>query len=200
MLTKTTAITIAGPVDIAAVTAVDIRWDAVAYGLSRIARFAGGTRGRPYSVAQHSCIGACQLMAATGNARIALAFLVHDAEEAFIGDMPRPLRELLTLHGYGAALTRALAPLRRALAEAAGLTVADLEHDAVVEMDARMAMTEMLDLTAAEPAEVFAVHAGRQPLTRRGPIGPLAAESARQEWLQRFEELTAQLRRQRSGP
>lgn len=61
----------------------------IAFGLGRVCRFAGHT-GRFYSVAEH-CVHVARLVP-TAQARAAL---LHDASEAIIGDVSRPLKAML---------------------------------------------------------------------------------------------------------
>ena len=87
---------------------------AIARGLSRLPRFLGQTD-RAYSVAEHSIwvsrwlerIAENQFATRERVAAIALLGLVHDAHEAFTGDIPSPVKELpplfapiLTLQGW----------------------------------------------------------------------------------------------------
>ena len=62
--------------------------DDIARGLAYTARFRGQTSAF-YSVAQHSVI-----MSRQAHEDIALAALFHDAAEAFVGDMPTPLKAM----------------------------------------------------------------------------------------------------------
>lgn len=66
----------------------EINIEDIATGLSNVARFAGQTEGH-YSVAQHShhCSVYCN--------EYPLEALLHDASEAYMGDCPRPLKDLL---------------------------------------------------------------------------------------------------------
>jgi len=61
----------------------------IAHGLGRVCRFAGQTN-RFYSVAEHSCH-----VARLVPVDLARAAMLHDATEAFIGDVTRPLKALL---------------------------------------------------------------------------------------------------------
>lgn len=61
----------------------------IAHGLGRVCRFAGHTS-QFYSVAEH-----CQHVARIVPINLSRAALLHDAAEAFIGDVTRPLKAML---------------------------------------------------------------------------------------------------------
>ena len=72
-----------------------------AHALSQINRFGGHTL-RPYSVAEHSLAVAsiaharyARELSSRDLTELALACLTHDVHEAFIGDMPTPLKRVL---------------------------------------------------------------------------------------------------------
>lgn len=72
----------------AAITIDDIAW-----ALSRLYRFAGHTcQPSPYSVAEHCVWVADYLYLRSGDAELALHGLLHDAHEAYLGDVIRPVR------------------------------------------------------------------------------------------------------------
>jgi hypothetical protein len=86
-------------VDLLAPRPEDIDFAAdVAGPLARIARFGGHVPGGAYSVAQHCVIGArvIQSRGLDRDRELALHFLLHDAHEAYIGDLTRPLQEALS--------------------------------------------------------------------------------------------------------
>lgn len=87
----------------------------IAYGLARIPRFCGQTlSAEPYSVAQHSCWVADRVTELGGTAAEQLRALLHDAHEAYMGNIPTPLK---------AALNGALLPIQQILDSAISMAL-----------------------------------------------------------------------------
>ena len=68
----------------------DIRIEDIAHALAQVPRFAGHLK-HPYSVAQHSIF--CSRLAPP---ELKLQALLHDASEAYISDIPSPIKKHLT--------------------------------------------------------------------------------------------------------
>lgn len=71
---------------------IDIR--DIAHNLSFENRFIGQTA-EPYSVAQHCVLGS-YIFEEMGLPELAFLFLLHDAAEAYLKDIPTPLKYLLS--------------------------------------------------------------------------------------------------------
>lgn len=69
----------------------------IAQALSMNCRYSGHVN-KFYSVAEHSCIVADYVFRKTGDKREALSALLHDASEAYLTDIPRPMKPFLV--GY----------------------------------------------------------------------------------------------------
>ncbi len=140
-------------------------------GLSREARFAGQTS-HFYSVAQH-CVLASKIVPPA----FALEALLHDASEAYIKDIPRPLKQLLP--EYRAIEQKLMAAIRHRF----GLPAE--QSDEVTEADIIMLSTERRDLMPDDATE-WPILQGVRPLDLR--INPAHNNRAEAMFLQRMME------------
>lgn len=76
-------------IDVSNPNLLDIRIEDIAHGLSMVCRFGGHTRSF-HSVAEH-----CIHMASMAPPHLKMQALLHDASEAYIGDMPTPIKAML---------------------------------------------------------------------------------------------------------
>lgn len=151
----------------------DFDIEEIAHALSQLCRYTGHPVGF-YSVAQHSVLVSTLL-----SRQDALAGLLHDAAEAYIGDVSAPLKGLLPEY-------RALeARLQAALFAAFGLP--PVLPKAVGWADQVLLVTEMRDLMPAHPALAALLPAvGPMP----EPMIPWPIRVARQAFLDRYTQLT----------
>lgn len=140
----------------------------IAEALSKLCRFTGHTRAH-YSVAQH-----CVLVSQFVHDPHKLAGLLHDAAEAYVGDMNYPLKRSGLVTGYD----EIEAGVARAIFKRFGVPTPIPQVVKVI--DRRMAYTEMKWLmpTCPDPDMVL-------PLV----ITPWSAQEARDQFLNRFDAL-----------
>lgn len=151
----------------------------IAHALSNICRYGGHT---PffYSVAEHSVLVSCEVPR-----EHALSALLHDAPEAYVGDIPRPLKRLL-----GDAYAR--------LEERAWHAVADrfgLPHDmdrSIKHADNAVLLAER-DQLMREPPIPWGEWT-RQYEPAKCQVRCLAPRDARSWFLSRFHDLTVKVR------
>jgi len=150
----------------------------IAYALSRLCRFTGHVR-RHYSVAEH-CVRVSAMLPPT----IRLYGLLHDAHEAFIGDISTPVKlSLADMHGehVRCAIKELEAPIIRAIYEAIGLDEpCKLIRDAIKFADVTMLMTERRDLLGPSP-HPWCDFEEVPPLS--AAIDPWTAEEAERQFL-----------------
>ena len=96
MITSLTLETVSGKLlDPSNIDPDDIEITDIAWSLSRISRFAGHTiTAIPYNVSQHCVFVADMIIKETGNYKAAMLGLLHDAAEAYIGDIPSPIKKI----------------------------------------------------------------------------------------------------------
>ena len=116
---------------------LEIRIEDLAFALAHINRYNG--HAGAYSVAQHSVLALHAAEALTDNAGIRRAALLHDAHEAYTGDVPSPIKRVLgpAWRGFEARHERAV---RRRFGVLETLPIV------VGEIDLRLLVTERRDL------------------------------------------------------
>lgn len=157
----------------------------IAYALSNLCRFTGHVK-EFYSVAQHCVLVSRHVpQAGDGHAGYALEGLLHDAAEAYTGDINHPLKVMLgkAFSGIEAAIE---------LAIAVEFNAQWPWPDVVKDADYAAYATEIRDVA---PPRVPVMFEGGYPHEKTlkpwiEPIVGWSPEYARKMWIRRFEELT----------
>jgi uncharacterized protein len=158
--------------------------------LGNIARFDGACApapGRPWTVLDHSVVGADLIRSAGGSDRLGLLFLLHDAHEAYTGDITTPAAQAISgwanrafpdQGGYGAgeAARVGIADFKgawdAAIFAAAGVPPPDqAEKRALREHDLRMMITERNHMMS-RPERSWGDVERLRPLTVTGALRP----------------------------
>jgi hypothetical protein len=164
----------------------------IAHHLSMLCRFNGATR-TFYSVAEHSVrvsrlaertaagpTGVVALADAPTVKQIALAGLLHDASEAYLSDVPRPVKSTPGFAGY----LQVEAELQARIFARFDLPFRGMPAEVVL-ADDKMLAIEFRDLIANPPAE-FVAAAGLTPVMAY----QLRPSQAKEAFLRRFAQLT----------
>lgn len=147
----------------------------IAHSLSLQCRYAGHCL-RFYSVAEHSVLIARHL-AAKHAPEVALWGLLHDASEAYLVDVPRPVKPYLT--GYKVAE----AAVMEVVCQRFGLPPFDMPPE-VHDADNRIIADELVNMV---PMDWHARYAGKELGVRLRYWSP---DKAREEFMATFEALT----------
>lgn len=152
----------------------------LAHHLSQECRYAGAPE-TMYSVAQHSVLASLHVERLRDPVMLQRWALLHDTEEAYVKDLPRPLKKILKARAPGAwdSIAR---PIRDAIMTKFGLP---LEEPIEVKcIDRRLCVTEKRDVLRqplkGEDAGIEPIHA---------TITPWPSKVAEIMFLKRFQEL-----------
>lgn len=147
---------------------VDIR--DIAHALSMLCRYAGHAR-RFYSVAEHSL-----LIAENARPRLKLMALLHDAAEAYVCDIPRPLKSALPAYK---TIERGV---EQAIRQRFAIVGTQADADEIKALDDQILEDERRMLMPEPP----------MPWSDRVPIGVvircLTPEAAEAEFIQQFRD------------
>lgn len=155
----------------------------IAQGLAHLCRFGGQCRAF-YSVAQHSVLVSEICEAARGQREDAIAGLLHDAPEAYIADLPRPVKQ--EIPEYRAIEDRLWSAVQTRFGLCDPATGDPRFDDALLwQSDDRALMTERRDLMAVDMDWGF----GADLAPVRATVTPLGPEEARSLFLERTAAL-----------
>ena len=151
--------------------------DDIAHALSNLCRFAGHTRVF-YSVAQHSV-----MVSRIVSSEARLAGLLHDAAEAYIGDVTTPLKMLLSQYRE----------IERSVEKVIfnRFSIPDTLSPEIKHADLRLLATERRDLmTDKTGAGTWPIIQDIEPLSE--PIIPLSPKEASNLFLQEYEKIISE--------
>ncbi len=156
-------------------SAKDIDIEDIAHALSHICRYTGHTK-KHYSVAEH-CVYVSRLLPK----ELKLAGLLHDASEAYMNDIARPVKYQAAMNGY----RKAEAKLSSLIDKHFGICLSKSEASRIHEIDG-----EMIHI---EAPQLFDKLNKAWPLRKskfKVKIGMWTPAKAKREFVKRFKELT----------
>lgn len=156
----------------------DVFIEDIANALSKICRFGGHVR-KFYSVAQHCVLGALELEKRLPHGPC-LAFLLHDASETYVQDIPRPLKHQEEMSEYRKIEDRVSQVIYGKYCQPDWLC-----YGALKEMDNALLATEKRDLMAP-----CSYHWSNLPDPLPRKIRPWSPRKARDMYLWQFERLS----------
>ncbi len=151
----------------------DVNLEDIAQGLANQCRFNGQCK-EFYSVAQH-----CVIVSKIVPPNQALAALLHDASEAYTGDLVSPLKKNLSKEFKGIETK-----IEEIIFEHFGIT--NVDHKIIKQADKIALVTEMRDVMSAPPQK-WNEDGLYEPLKEK--IIPLNSYEAKKLFLERFKEL-----------
>lgn len=180
---------------------VDLMND-VAEQLAQIARFSGAVSAGPYSVAQHSVIGADFIFRNGRDREAAAAFLLHDAHEYALTDKTSPNAEAevetaeIIWPGHGGRVVRQMQALMKlridvAIYQAAGMGGNGCPtpyRELVKQIDLRLLATEKAHLLGPQVRLWNEAVEGAEPLRLSGRITPWPWHVAADEYRDRLRK------------
>lgn len=159
----------------------DILIEDISGSICKICRFNGHPR-VPYYVGQHCVLGSYVIEEQTKNLLLALAFLLHDSGESYLGDMTRPLKNMPELEAYRIADDR----LNRVIEKRFSLPEGIFNDKIIKDADNRMLFTEKRDLLVA-----LQWNHSVQPYDFK--IKPWGWRKTQRKYLERYHELCLRL-------
>lgn len=181
----------------------DVHLEDIAHALAMTCRFGGHTP-RHYSVAQHAVLVALLVLEASRRPDWALLALHHDSAEAYLGDIPRPIKRgvvfISEIHSEDPTGSVGYARTPFAVAEVrvydvilAGLGILDdvHAHHMIREADNAMLVAELRGLFGAKPDEHTGISSMACP-----PLAPglcLGWEDAKRSFLTMHADLLREI-------
>lgn len=175
----------------------DICIEDIAHALALTCRFTGHCR-EFYSVAQHSVLVSCYVADQGGDASLQLAALLHDASEAYLPDVARPIKGRLLVECPDAVMVTAVSfraaedELQDSVAAAFRLT-ASFSHPLIKQADIALLLAERRDLLPDDGNDWRSALGAEKVSVWRPTILPWEPKHAEARFLAEFHNLRAEV-------